>query len=566
MSVMVKALYQRFRGHLLALFLISAVVNLLMLLPTIYMLQIFDRVMVSRSELTLLFISLIVLALYLVQAVGEFLRTRIVSALSIRIDQALSQPIFEAIFADRLQASNRNPLQAFSDLAAIRQWLTGPGLSGFLDGPWTPFYLAVLFLLHPFLGWLAIAFLLFLVLMAIASTRLTRHLADATMEEERELNTFLYTKLRNAEVLEAHGMVPSLKRRWWTKQVDFLKRQASAEEIEERMTASSKQVRYLLNSLAIGAGALLVIEGEITMGAMIAAGLLMGRTTAPVDALMAGWRGFAMAKSGLDRLEALLRDNPPWQRGGEAPRFDGSIKLKGIHATTAPDAPGEAKRTILKDVSLDLSPGKITVVLGPSGAGKSTLGKVLVGIWPQTTGELWIGSQNAKDLDRELLGQSIGFLPQEVELFRGTMAENIARLGQPNPDAVIAAATSVGIHEFILRLPNGYDTVVGEPGGHLSGGQRQRLALARALYNQPRFVVLDEPNASLDEAGELALLQALRATRDGGAVVVVMSHRPSVLQVADQIAYLKSGQVMFSGTRDQFLQQVQRIQQGRALS
>ncbi len=564
MNTIARAMLQKFKGELITLVLISAVVNLLMLLPTIYMLQIFDRIMISQSEITLLVVSLIVLVLYGVQALGEYLRSRITNAVSVRIDQALSPPIFQALFSERLKASNRNPLQAFSDLAAIRQWMTGAGLNGFLDGPWTPFYLAVMFMLHPALGWLAVGFLVFLVALAVWSTRLTKDMVETTIEEERDLNNFLFTKLRNAEVLEAHGMVPNLKRRWWSKQVGFLQSQAHSEEVQERMNASTKQIRYLLNSLALGAGALLAIEGEITLGAMIAASLLMGRTTAPVDALMGGWKGFAMARSALDRLEELLRDNPPWESQGAQPRLEESIRLKGLTARAPSVQAGEEGRAILSDVNVDIPNGQVTVVLGPSGAGKSTLGKVLVGIWPQTTGELWLGDQKLEDLDRHSLGQSLGYLPQEVDLFKGTVAENIARLGQPDPTRVIAAASAVGIHEFVLRLPQGYDTVIGEQAGHLSGGQRQRVALARALYGDPKLLVLDEPNASLDEAGELALLQAVRNAKSRGATVVLISHRPSVLQVADRVLYMKAGRIGYSGSREEFLQHIQTIQAGRS--
>lgn len=557
MNDLSRLLLRQFRGQLLLLVVVSAVINVLMLAPTIYMLQIFDRVMISKSEITLLVISLIVIGFYAVQGFGEYLRNRITSAVSIRIDQVLSPPIVAALMTDKLSASRRNPLQAFSDLASLRQWLTGSGLHGFLDGPWTPIYLAVMFMLHPLLGWLAISFLVFLALLTWFSSRLSRDLSDASIEEERELNAFIHSKLRNAEVLEAHGMVPQLKRRWWKRQVQFLITQARAEDVEERMTATTKQVRYLLNSLAIAAGAILAIEGEITMGAMIAAGLLMGRTTAPLDALMSGWKGFHMARSALERLQSLLEDNKPWQQGTAQPNFSGGIRLKGVNAFAPASETAEPKH-ILRQLDLSLPEGQITVVMGPSGAGKSTLGKLLVGIWPNHTGEVYLGMHPLNDLNRAALGTTLGYVPQQVELFRGTVAENIARLGPPNSEQVIAAATAVGIHDFILRLPKGYDTIIGEQGGHLSGGQRQRIALARALYGNPKLLVLDEPNASLDEAGELALLKAVRSARESGATVVLISHRPSVLSIAQYVVLLKKGERLFEGTREAFQNNLQR--------
>jgi ATP-binding cassette subfamily C exporter for protease/lipase len=564
MNTLSTLLLRQFKYQLLLLVLVSAVINVLMLAPTIYMLQIFDRVMISKSEVTLLVISLIVIGFYGVQGFGEYLRNRITSAVSIRIDQVLSPPIVAALMTDKLSISRRNPLQAFSDLASVRQWLTGSGLHGFLDGPWTPIYLAVMFMLHPALGWLAVVFLCFLALLTWLSSRLSRDLSDASIEEERDLNAFIHSKLRNAEVLEAHGMVPQLKRRWWKRQVQFLLTQAKAEDIEERMTATTKQVRYLLNSLAIAAGAILAIEGEITMGAMIAAGLLMGRTTAPLDALMSGWKGFHMARSALSRLESLLEDNRPWQQAHALPDFSGGIRLKGIHAS-ALAADDEPEKVILRDLNLTLPQGKVTVVMGPSGAGKSTLGKLLVGIWPQYSGDLFLGVHALKDLNRAALGREVGYVPQQVELFRGTVAENISRLGAPDSDRVIRAAMAVGIHDFILRLPNGYDTVIGEQGGHLSGGQRQRIALARALYGDPKLLVLDEPNASLDEAGEQALLRAVRAASDAGATVVLISHRPTVLAIAEYVVLLKKGERLFEGTREAFQNNLQRQLQTQPL-
>lgn len=563
MSELLRFLIKQFRKEIVWLLLISAVVNLLMLLPTIYMLQIFDRVMVSKSEVTLLVVSLIVVSLYGVQAVAEWIRARLTNAISIRMDQALATPVFEALFQHQLKGSLRNPLQAFSDLGAIRQWMTGPGLNGFLDGPWTPFYLAVMFMLHPVLGWLAIACLLFIIGLTILSTRLSRNLSDATVEEERDLNTFVHTKLRNAEVVEAHGMVQALRRRWWAKQVGFLANQARAEDVEERMTATTKQVRYGVNSLAIAAGAILVIEGELTMGAMIAAGLLMGRVTAPADALMSSWRGFHMAKSALTRVTDLLGAAPT--HPSEATHSDsadwGSILLKDL-AAWAP-APDETARRhdILQGINLEIETGQITLVMGPSGAGKSTLGKVLTGIWPHQSGEVWLGEQRLGTIYPEWMGKQVGYLPQSVELFTGSVAENIARLGRPNPDWVIQAAKAVGIHEFILRLPKGYDTVLGTAEGYLSGGQRQRLALARAFYGQPKLLVLDEPNSSLDTAGEKSLMAALVSARDQGANVVVISHRPHLIQVADRVLWLQSGKMGFWGPKAAFVEHIQKRQQ-----
>lgn len=546
MKAFVLRVTHAFRRELALLMAVSAIANLLMLLPTIYMLQIFDRIMISQNVLTLLIVSVITLGLYAVQAFSEWIRGRIINACSVRLDQLLSGPVFQAIFQDRLKGSDRNALQALSDLTAIRQWLTGSGLFAFLDGPWTPVYLTVMFVLHPVLGMLTIGVMILLTGFAFLSTKTSHRLSEATQDEERDLNDFLYNKLRNAEVIEAHGMVPNFKARWWERQVGFLSLQARSEEVEERFTASSKQLRFLVNSLAIATGAVLAIEGEITMGAMIAAGLLMGRATAPIDALVGGWRSFSMARLAVQRVEQLLEDNPSMLPNGRPVELTGQVDLKDVHAWV--QTPQGEQREILHGVSLQLHPGEVTVVIGPSGAGKSTLGKVLMGIWPNRSGMILYDQRPIEELDPEALGAQFGYLPQDVGLFHGSVAENIARMNKPDPSRVIDAARSTGIHEFILHLAKGYDTVLGEPGGHLSGGQRQRVALARAIYGDPKLLVLDEPNANLDEAGEAHLLQTVKQMRERGCAVVLISHRVSVLSVADRVIQMSAGQVQFDGS------------------
>ena len=546
-----------FKRELWLLIAVSSVANLLMLLPTIYMLQIFDRVMISKNILTLLIVSLIVAGLYGVQAFSEWLRTRIIVAAGIRIDMAINAPLFHSVFQDRLAASNRNPIQALNDLTTIRQWMTGSGLHAFLDAPWSPFYVAIMFVLHPVLGWLTLFFMLLLLAFAFYALRKTRDVGDASIEEERELNEFVFNKLRNAEVIEAQGMVPNLLNRWWARQVELNKLQHHSLDLEERVTATSKQLKFGMNSFALGAGALLAIQGEITLGAMIAASLIMGRATAPVDNLVFGWKGLLTTKSAFERLEGLLQDHAHTMRpqgpGLKLPAtFD--IDLQNVHvALGQPGQPGQPARAVLQNLSLQIPSGQCTVVLGPSGAGKSTLARLLVGIVLPSQGRVRLGGMDPTLLDKAALGGKIGYLPQEVELFSESMASNIARLGEPDSEKVIAAARAVGIHEFILALPRGYDTVVGEVGGMLSGGQRQRIALARAVYDMPPLLVLDEPNASLDEAGETALSAVIAAMKQAGSTVVLISHRPTAIQAADQVVVLAKGQIDFMGSKKAFM-------------
>lgn len=532
-----------FKRELWVLVGISSVANLLMLLPMIYMLQIFDRIMISKSLYSLLFVSLIVAAMYALQAYSEWLRTRLIVAAGVRIDMAINAPLFQSVFEDKLGEGKANPIQALNDLTAIRQWMTGNGLHAFLDAPWAPFYLALMFLLHPVLGWLTVAFMLILLAFAFFALRKTMQVNDASLEDEKELNDFIHNKLRNAEVIEAQGMVPNLQRQWWKRQVELAKLQHESLDLEERVTSTSKQLKFAMNSLGLGVGALLAMQGELTMGAMIAASMLMSRATAPIDNLVFGWKGLLTARMAFERIEALLTQYAG--KASDLPKRTAKgfgFELQNVYAHV-----GSSSQPVLKGLSLSIPQGSCTVVLGASGAGKSTLARLLVGISQPSQGSVLMGGVNLNELNRNALAPDLGYLPQEVELFADTMANNMARLGEPDSNKVIAAAKAVGIHEFILSLPKGYDTIIGEVGGVLSGGQRQRIALARAVYGFPRLLVLDEPNASLDETGETALSALIQGLKAQGVTIVLISHRPAVVQQADNVLVLENGQTQFWG-------------------
>ena len=532
-----------FKRELWVLVGISSVANLLMLLPMIYMLQIFDRIMISKSLYSLLFVSLIVAAMYALQAYSEWLRTRLIVAAGVRIDMAINAPLFQSVFEDKLGEGKANPIQALNDLTAIRQWMTGNGLHAFLDAPWAPFYLALMFLLHPVLGWLTVAFMIILLAFAFFALRKTMQVNDASLEDEKELNDFIHNKLRNAEVIEAQGMVPNLQRQWWKRQVELAKLQHESLDLEERVTSTSKQLKFAMNSLGLGVGALLAMQGELTMGAMIAASMLMSRATAPIDNLVFGWKGLLTARMAFERIEALLTQYAG--KASDLPKRTAKgfgFELQNVYAHV-----GSSPQPVLKGLSLSIPQGSCTVVLGASGAGKSTLARLLVGISQPSQGSVLMGGVNLNELDRNALAPDLGYLPQEVELFADTMANNMARLGEPDSNKVIAAAKAVGIHEFILSLPKGYDTIIGEVGGVLSGGQRQRIALARAVYGFPRLLVLDEPNASLDETGETALSALIQGLKAQGVTIVLISHRPAVVQQADNVLVLENGQTQFWG-------------------
>ena len=541
-----------FKYEFLIVGLFSMVANLLMLAPTLYMLQVYDRVLVSRSELTLIFVSLITLYLFGVMAFSEWARSRLLVRIGVRLDAALGTRVFNASFDANLSRSGAAAQRSFQDLIELRQFVTGNGTLAFFDVPWMPVYLAVLFFLHPFLGWVALAFTLVQLALAWFGHRNTVAPADAASKAGQAANLFLQTKLRNTEVVESMGMLGGLQKRWAERHAHYMEQQGASQALSHRISAISKWVRYCQQSFALAAGALLVIDGQLTAGAMIAANVLMGRALAPIDQLVGTWRGFLSARNAFERLESLLEAHPERDPAltRAAPR--GALRLQQVIAS----APGR-KEPILKGVDLQADVGTVTVVLGPSGSGKSTLARVLMGIWPDVRGEVLLDERPLSGWDRTELGPHVGYLPQDVEMFDGTIAENIARFSDVDSEKVIAAARSAGLHEMILRFPKGYDTPMGEAGGLLSGGQRQRVGLARALYGNPAVIVLDEPNANLDDAGEAALMQAVREFKAKGRTIFLITHRPGAIAVADQLVVLQDGRVQAQGPRDAVLAQLQ---------
>jgi len=542
-----------FRTEFILVGLLSALANLLMLTPTIYMLQVYDRVMVSQNELTLIAVSLIALALFGVIAVAEWARSKILVNAGLRLDDRLGTRVFNASFESHLtglQTIIAGPSRAFSDLLQVRQFLTGNGIFAFFDLPWVPIYIAVCFMLHPLLGWLSILFAGIQLALAWFSHRLTGAPAEAAQLAQTEVTQYIQGKLRNTEVLESMGMIANLRAQWARRHQFSLDQGGNAADLAHRLNAISKFVRYTQQSLALGAGAMLVIEGELSPGAMIASNVLMSRALAPIDLLVATWRIAINATESFKRLSALLNAHPLPDRDPALKRMPpkGSLSLRGVVAT----APGRTI-PILNGVDLVLDAGTVLVVLGPSGSGKSTLARVILGIWGNVRGEVLLDGIPVEGWGRVELGPHVGYLPQDIELFDGTVAENIARFGEVDSERVIAAARHAGLHEMILRFPKGYDTAMGEAGSALSGGQRQRIALARAVYGHPALVVLDEPNANLDEAGELALARTVQQLKTAGSTVVLVSHRQGAVALADRLLILNEGRVQMEGPRDAVL-------------
>ena len=542
-----------FRFEFVVAGVFSMIANLLMLTPTVYMLQVYDRVMQSQSMGTLMAVSLITLFFFGVLSFAEWSRSKLLVSSGVRMDEMLSKRLFHACYEAYLNPEVKNPSRAFNDLTEVRQFLTGNGIFAFFDAPWAPIYIAVLFMLHPWLGVMAIAFAAIQASLAWWGSNASKPAQAVASKSQQDAGSYLQSKFRNAEVIESMGMLSHLYRRWADQNSRAIGHSLNAHDVSGRVVAWSKFVRYTQQSLALGGGALLVIRGELSPGAMIAANVLMTRALAPIDLMVGTWPGFLSAKDAFVRLRDLLAAHPLREKQELTVVPKGDVVLKEVIAS----APGR-NEPILKGISAMMPAGTVTVVLGASGSGKSTLARVLLGIWPHDKGEVLLDGDPIFKWDRMSLGPHIGYLPQDIELFDGTIAENIARAGQVVSEKVIAAAEASGLHQMILRFPKGYDTPMGEAGGLLSGGQRQRIGLARALYGEPALVVLDEPNANLDDEGEAALVRAVQVMKAKGKTVVLISHRPGIVGVADRLLILHQGTVQASGPRDGVLAALQK--------
>ena len=517
----------------------TAVVNVLMLTPTLYMLQIFDRVMTSFSEYTLFAVTLMLFVFLGVMSFAEWVRSRLLVRLGVRLDMQLNPRIFRSAF-ELQNRGEEDSVRLFKNLSRLRQFLTGAGLFAILDTPWTPIYIAVLFLLHPWLGIMAIVFCLLLCGIGYITKRVLDEPLETADEARVKEARHLDARFRHAAAVESMGMLGSMRNAWMKSHIVALVQGRRGQDAQRRMQSISSFVRMLQQSMSLGLGAVLVIHNEISAGAMIAANVLMTRATHPMDALMRAWQDVVAAKKAFLDLETVLEVCPEREEAALEETTPGmAVRLEKIFAM----AEGRAQ-PILDGVSLKIPAGLSLGVRGPSGSGKSTLARALLGIWPEMRGEVFYDDVPIRGMNRTMLGASLGYLPQDVELFEGTIAENVARFGKINSDLVIEACSQAGVHEMILRFPNGYDTFIGDGGSFLSGGQRQRIGLARAIYGNPRLVILDEPNSSLDEAGDRALLQTVKALKERGTTLVLISHRPQIMEAMDIILVVEEGRAV----------------------
>jgi len=536
------------RTALLGVALFSGVINLLYLAPSIYMLQVYDRVLASRSEFTLVVLTLLIIGLYAVMAFLENFRSAVLIRVGNALDEVLSKRVFTAAFERNLRMGSGNAAQAMSDLTQLRQFATSNGLFAFLDAPWFPIYLIVIYFFHPWLGAFSLVAAILLAAMTVISDRSSKAPLAESNQAAIAANQYVNSNLRNAEVIEAMGMLPNLMRRWYQLQSKMLERQSFASDRAGTTVAVTKMIRLTLQSGILGFGAYLVLEGQATAGIMIAASILMGRALAPVELLIGSWKGFVGAKASYQRLVELLNEHPVREIGMPLPRPLGVLVAENVYVT-----PPRAQAAVLKGLNFSFGPGEIIGIIGPSASGKSTLARAMVGIWPAQVGKVRLDGVDIFQWNKFEVGPAIGYLPQDVELFDGTLAENICRFGDIDSEKVIAAARACGLHDMILHFPKGYDTRIGEAGGALSGGQRQRIALARAIYDTPAFIVLDEPNSNLDDLGEAALVNAVLEMKRRGSTVVLITHRTSVLRAVDKLMLLRDGQMQMFGPRDEVL-------------
>ncbi|GAA3896953.1 type I secretion system permease/ATPase [Halomonas cibimaris] len=546
------------KGSFISVGFFSMFVNLLMLVPPMYMLQVYDRVLSTQSEDTLLMLTLLVIFLFAIMGGLELVRSRILVRVGNRLDTMVNERLYSAMFRRSLLSPGGQSAQPLNDLTSLRQFLTGNSLFAFFDAPWVPIYIGVMFLFHPWLGIFAIGAGIILVALAIANEKSTQTLLSEANSEHIQAQNLANSNLRNAEVLHAMGMLPGIMGRWSKRHHEFLAKQSRASDRAGALTNTSKVIRMMAQSLILGLAALLVLKGELTGGMVIAGSILMGRALAPIDQMIGGWKGFVSARGAYKRLNELLTQIPDEQRRMSLPRPEGYLSVENVAA-----APPGSRMATLRGINFAVDKGEHVGIIGPSAAGKSTLARVLLGIWPSQVGDVRLDGGDITQYNRDELGPHIGYLPQDIELFDGTVSENIARFGSVDPEKVVAAAKKAGVHEMILALPNGYDTVISAGSGALSGGQRQRVGLARALYGDPVLMVLDEPNANLDDAGERALAQAIAQLKQDGTTLFVISHRQSVLKHMDKLLVMKDGQLSMFGPRDQVLAQFAKKPRGK---
>jgi ATP-binding cassette subfamily C exporter for protease/lipase len=532
----------------------SMLISLLALAPTVYMLEVYDRVVNSRSGMTLAMLTVMIVLAYAVMELLEKVRGALMRAAGVQIDKALSKRVYDAMFQGFLKRQVGGSTQIFTDLKAVREFLASPALMALFEAPIALFALALNFAISPILGWSSVFAGLALVTVTWLNEKATREPLSQAIKSASEAQFFAQTSFRNVQVIESMGMLDAIHAKWQKRQRDFLAYQATASLGAGFWKANSNALQQVTGSMLLGLGAWLEMNNMLNGGAsmMIIGSVIGGRILAPLAQLVAQWNAVVIFRGAWSRLETLLATIPPKADSMPLPTPKGVLTVEGLTA----GAP-RSQVPIIRGVQFSLSPGEMLAVVGPSASGKTTLARLLVGLWPSMNGKVRLDGVDVHAWDKNELGPYLGYLPQGVELLDGTLAENIARFGNVDMTQVESAAKLVGLHDLIMSFPEGYNSPVGRDGALLSGGQRQRVGLARALYGKPVFVVLDEPNSSLDEAGDAALAKAIAALKQLGTTFVVMTHRASVLEVADKMLVIRDGVQQAFGPRDEVLAALQ---------
>jgi PrtD family type I secretion system ABC transporter len=542
-------------GALFSVFVFSCLVNILMLTGPIFMMQVYDRVLSSGSVPTLLALLLIVAVLYVYYAFLESIRQRAFQRLGRSFEESLRARVFDASAELSLNKRSNFGGQPIQDLVLIRQFLSGTGPTAYLDMPWVPIYLIFVTFLHPYLGILGVIAAIIIFTLAIMTDRATRKpVQESTMAQARASNMTDEAR-RSTEAMHALGMRGPLRKRWEVMQQEALDQQTFASDAAGRLGSMTRVVRLLIQSGMLALGAYLVLKGELSGGSIFASSTLISRALAPVDQAVGNWPQFLGVRKAMERLQRVLDAVPPEVQRMQLPPPRGLLDVENISVVLS-----DQQKPILNGLNFRVQPGHGLGVIGPTGAGKSTLARVLVGLIQPVSGTVRLDGATFDQRSSDDRGRVIGYLPQDVQLFDGTVAQNISRFSeQPKSEDVIAAAQLANVHDMIMRLPQGYDTQLGENGARLSAGQRQRVALARALYGNPALIVMDEPNSNLDAEGEAALDRAMRASMARGAAVIVVAHRPSALNAVHDILVLGEGRTLALGKRDEVLKQVTRL-------
>jgi len=544
------------RPNLLAVVFFSAFINVLMLVAPLYMLQVYDRVLMSKSYVTLIALTVIALGCLVVYGILEFVRSRILIRTGLKLDEYLNERVFRVIFQASIGSSVDTSAQALRDKDTIREFLSGGAVIAFCDAPWVPLFILAGFLLHPWLGMVSLAGAIVIFILALFNEISTRGLMGEASGKTIAATHYASTSLRNAEVVHALGMISSVMNIWGHRHSEGLVLQSRASDRAGMFLATSRFIRMALQVVILGVGAYLAVRGDITPGTMIAGSIIMGRALAPVEMGVSQWRSFVFTRNAYRRLSEIMAGNDIPDPPMPLPELIGEVTIDKLIVI-----PPGAETPVLMNISLSVTPGTALGLIGPSGSGKSSLARALVGVWRPHAGSIRYDGAELTQWDPEQLGPYLGYMPQDVELFSGTVADNISRFQQADSTTVVEAALKAGVHELILEFPDGYNTQLGENGYALSGGQRQRIALARALYGEPKVLILDEPNANLDTEGEQALAEALTKAKKSGQAIVVISHRASLLSIVDNVAVLKDGVLLRFGERDSVLAELNQMNQ-----